>query len=193
MEKCKGIKENFEKEGHWEQKVRKTMISSNKACKWSFSSNILLLYMNTVCSSILAKVFSTPPWAPCQTATYWQFYGGFTCAAAHPHHCCVRHPQRGHHLGPRTKAAICPWWFAYSAGTTLSPPSVCAFMPWALGEFHKHWVPSSFPAVPHESKPPAGLLCCSWTVLSYFPPVSSPNWHRTSLGMSLDLILPALK
>lgn len=37
-----------------------------------------------------------------------------------------------------------------------------------------------------------GCSAASWTVLSCFPPAASPNWHRTGLGASLDLIILSL-
>lgn len=138
------------------------MTPSTKHCEWSFCSNVLLLYVNTVEVSWqrFSQRYPEHRVKPLPTANFvevllvrWPDLINAVCQV----------PAEEHLLGPRTKSIICRWPLKEPRGAILTPSCACAGRlcgpsTWKVSQALIAEAPRLQP--PHEPGAHAGLLCC---------------------------------
>lgn len=164
------------------------MTSSNEDCEWSFCSNVLLLYINTIEVSWqrfsqhhpehLVKLLPTDNFVEV-LLVQWPNLISAVCYI----------PIEEHLLGPWTKSKICHWHFKEPRGAILTPSCACAgrlcgLSTWKVSQALIAEAPHLKPS--HEPGTHAWLLCCQLDRSELFSTCHQPqlaqNWSQSVPG-----------
>lgn len=147
------------------------MVSSNKACKWSFCSNILLLYMNTAEIS-WQRFFQHHPEHHVRLLPTDNFMEDFLVQCSPSPLLCARHlvlraPPWTMYKSSNLPLVICQLWWDHPQ------PCLCGLGAWKVS-------PALFAEAPCLQPPTSlellrGCSAASCAVPSCFPPASAPT------------------